>query len=224
MVTAISLILGTLGAIGGAFYFRDWIRVLLSSIARRYSLHRSSASDYYFRHLDVACRVVSTTEYDTVRTGEIVSRQNKLEGFHVGSGPTAKAITEFESLDGFKLTETEDAGPWRTRKSYYVRFNNELRKRQSMTFRLRVRAKAREGHTLDPHYLWVNEHRQDNLTIRVVFVESLPKVVEFRVLDHEGRIHTSEKLEVDLTNREARKNIRGAIPSRIYSIHWEYDN
>lgn len=216
------VLLAIFGALSGFILFYNWIRATARTARQWLGLWRKAENDYYFRRLDVACRVISPTHYQCYRGGEIVALKHGLRGFPVGTGPNQTLDIVIESLDGHTLAEmpTNELGPWRPLVSTFVDFGKALKKREHAFFGLMINGKAKNDAPIDRHWQWTSEHRVDELILRVSFAANPPERVTFKELNNEGKVVQEETVPIDPTSHEARKTIRWPKPARNFVLRW----
>lgn len=225
MVLGVSgVVLGIFGAIGGLQSAAAFARGSLRTARMRIGRKRQAPKDYYWKRVEIACRVESAELYRCIHIRDCVSRCNDLQGFEIGAGPIESMDIQIRSLDDCKIIDS----PIRTlhmQKVYtkLVEFPKPLAKGKVKRAIVAVDGVAKQGKQIDPHSAWQCERRIDHLVLRVVFVNVVPTTVDFEVCDSVGRpLQKPQHVAVDKCSQEARVDIPWPHVATRYALTWRF--
>lgn len=221
-MTTVLIILAILGALGGVVLL--W---RLFQNAKRHWYARKAArdavqSDFWYRSIELACRCdVSGQHRKSRRVADIVSSAQALERIRIGFGPATEAVFEPKLLTpSLKLRQVDPAPPSGNWVDYMIDFGKKLAKGDALQYELELTTTARDGCTIPPYWMWMSEHRVDDLVLRVTFDDGVDVKPTFQIYDQEGHVHDEQVLSIDPISRECEKRVPLARPGFTYMIQW----
>ncbi len=219
----IALILTALGAIGGII----WVARTGKNYLRRRQLKKRLkpvSKDFFYKKLEIGAKVSKNgTEWETTRKATIVSLVDKLNHIQIGVRRHNKENGEHScslSPDTLKLAPSGISGEGF--ELFHITPDAALCCDEELSFIFRSNFLKKQDKDLGKDcLLWRSAIKVDELCLRVVFADNIPKKLMAQILDLSSNVLDEKQLSQDLLTGEFHWSVPSPVSNLVYTLAWD---
>jgi len=221
LVTAISLLLGLIGSIGGIVWLKSRVGRGMSDI---FELVPKRSQTFSFDYLKIESPARVFPDRGFIESAQLITiqpRRSELDDFEISGGNTdiCKWTTELRT-PGFSIRELAPTETTRNWQRWKVEPLGRIDLSQPINIELAQTVQAHSTHSLPRINSFSTARRLNELVLRVSFDNSPPQSATFREYDRLDRIVSEETLSMDTFRQEFSKTVLGCRRSHTFAIEW----